>query len=31
MNVYMQFWFVLLARCSLGLVDASAGIVETEV
>eukprot|EP00066_Takifugu_rubripes_P005812 XP_003970139.1 PREDICTED: iduronate 2-sulfatase [Takifugu rubripes] len=24
MNIYVQFWFVLLARCSLGLVDASA-------
>lgn len=31
MNIYVQFWFVLLARCSLGLVDASAGIVETSL
>lgn len=31
MNIYVHFWFVILARCSLGLGDASAGIVETEV
>lgn len=29
MSMFVHFWFVLLA--SLGLVDANAGIVETEV